>query len=201
MKAQAKFESGINCSNHAEADESTKNFVARHWTNLPHAERPGTRLRKFPKSTITIVGCNDQSNAAEKKNGLSKTRATTVLTYLRDIWGISEKRMKLVARDLPAVPSNRDDSLGLAENRRVEILCDDWDIIKPVVDRTPVISASSSRTIYRQFAAKHWSVPSPHSPNHSKWKVVINGKTVYRQPPPPPAPPSVVRTLTILQRK
>lgn len=159
----------------------------------------GTRLRKFPKSTITIVGCNDQSNAAEKKSGLSKARATTVLAYLRDIWGISEKRMKLVARDLPAVPSNRDESLGLAENRRVEILCDDWDIIKPVVDRTPVISASSQAvqfTVNSPQALERAVAPQPQSQQMEK--VVINGKTVYRQPPPP-TPPATVRTLTILQ--
>ncbi|MFY7999389.1 MAG: OmpA family protein [Candidatus Kapaibacteriota bacterium] len=160
----------------------------------------GTRLRKFPKSTITIIGCNDQSSAAEKKAGLSKNRANTVLAYLRDIWGISEKRMKLVARDLPNVPSNRDDSLGLAENRRVEIVCDDWDIVKPVVDRTPAISASSQAikfTVSSPQALERVSAPTP-VPQQMK-AVVINGKTVYQQPPPPPAPPSTVRTLTILQ--
>ena len=160
----------------------------------------GTRLRKFPKSTITIIGCNDQASAAEKKAGLSKNRANTVLAYLRDIWGISEKRMKLVVRDLPNVPSNRDDSLGLAENRRVEIVCDDWDIIKPVVDRTPAISASSQAvkfTVNSPQALERVSAPPP-VPQQMK-AVVINGKTVYQQPPPPPAPPSTVRTLTILQ--
>lgn len=160
----------------------------------------GTRLRKFPKSTITIIGCNDQSSAAEKKAGLSKNRANTVLAYLRDIWGISEKRMKLVVRDLPNVPSNRDDSLGLAENRRVEIVCDDWDIIKPVVDRTPAISASSQAvkfTVNSPQALERVSAPPP-VPQQMK-AVVINGKTVYQQPPPPPAPASTVRTLTILQ--
>ena len=100
----------------------------------------GARLKKFPKSTIGIVGCNDQNSAAEKAKGLSKARAEAVFTYLRDVWGVPEKRMKLIIRDLPFVPSNRDDSLGSEENRRVEIVCEDWDIIKPVVDRTPAIS-------------------------------------------------------------
>lgn len=160
----------------------------------------GTRLRKFPKSTITIVGCNDQSSAAEKKNGLSKARATTVLAYLRDIWGISEKRMKLTARDLPAVPSNRDDSLGLAENRRVEILCDDWDIVKPVVDRTPVISASSQAVNFTLNSPQVLErAVAPTLPPQQPQKVVINGKTVYQPAPPPPPPPMTVRTLTILQ--
>jgi outer membrane protein OmpA-like peptidoglycan-associated protein len=103
----------------------------------------GARLKKFPKSTITITGCNAQNSPAEKSASLSKSRAQAVFTYLRDVWGMSEKRMKVQARDLPSVPSNRDDSLGAEENRRVEIVCDDWEIIKPVVDRTPVISTPS----------------------------------------------------------
>jgi outer membrane protein OmpA-like peptidoglycan-associated protein len=100
----------------------------------------GSRLRRFPKATVGIVGCNDQNSPAEKKLTLSKARAQAVFEYLRDVWGISEKRMKVSARDLPTVPSNRDDSLGTEENRRVELLCDEWDIVKPVVDRTPSIS-------------------------------------------------------------
>ncbi|TAE22624.1 MAG: hypothetical protein EAZ92_15570 [Candidatus Kapaibacterium sp.] len=114
----------------------------------------GSRLQKFPKSTISIVGCNDQQSAAEKAKGLSKTRADAVFVYLRDVWGISEKRMKVSARDLPAVPSNRDDSLGAEENRRVEILADDWDIIKPVVDRTPAISTPSPSVGFSFSGAK-----------------------------------------------
>lgn len=112
----------------------------------------GFRLQKFPKSVITIVGCNDNVSPKEKNDnvspkektaGLSKNRAQAVFDYLRNVWGISEKRMKIQARDLPLVPSNRDDSLGIMENRRVEIVCDDWEIIKPVVDRTPLLSVSA----------------------------------------------------------
>ncbi len=160
----------------------------------------GGRLRKFPKSVITIVGCNDGASPGEKKAGLSKARANAVFAYLRDIWGISEKRMKIVARDLPSVPSNRDDSLGLAENRRVEILCDDWDITKPVVDRTPAISTSSPFVRFTIASPQGLeSVPPPvYVPQQPK-AVVVNGKTVYQQPPPPPPPPQTVRTLTILQ--
>ena len=160
----------------------------------------GARLRKFPKSTISIVGCNDQSTSAERKSGLSKARAGAVLAYLRDVWGISDKRMRLSARDIPAVPSNRDDSLGVAENRRVEILCDDWDIVKPVVDRAPAITTSSPMitfTVGSPQALERVSAPPP-LPQQPK-AVVINGKTVYQPAPPPPPPPLTVRTLTILR--
>jgi outer membrane protein OmpA-like peptidoglycan-associated protein len=104
----------------------------------------GARLRANPKSTITIVGClSDEEVKSEsvqkKKQPLAKNRADAVFEYLKNIWGINEKRMRRVARDVPAIPSNRTDSLGTAENRRVEILCDDWEITRPVVDRSPTV--------------------------------------------------------------
>jgi outer membrane protein OmpA-like peptidoglycan-associated protein len=160
----------------------------------------GSRLRQFPKAAITIVGCNDQASPGEKKSGLSKARANAVFAYLRDIWGISPKRMKLTARDLPAVPSNRDDSLGLAENRRVEILSDDWDIVKPVVDRSPLISLTAPTVEFRVESPRSLeSVPPPVIPPAQPKAVVINGKTVYQPAPPPPPPPQMKRTLTILR--
>jgi outer membrane protein OmpA-like peptidoglycan-associated protein len=104
----------------------------------------GARLKANPKSTITIVGClsdEEMKNEAvqKKRQSLAKDRADAVFEYLKSIWGISDKRMRRTARDLPAIPSNRTDSLGTAENRRVEILCDDWEITRPVVDRSPTV--------------------------------------------------------------
>ncbi|MCS6808431.1 MAG: OmpA family protein [Candidatus Kapabacteria bacterium] len=159
----------------------------------------GSRLRKFPKSMITIVGCNDATSPNEKRAGLSRARANAVLSYLRDIWKISEKRMKIVVRSLPAVPSNREDSLGLVENRRVEILCDDWDIIKPVVDKTPTIAMSAPIvhfTLMSPESLEH--VPAPvHMPPQPK-AVTVGGKTLYHMPSAP-LTPGTVRTLTIFQ--
>ncbi len=120
----------------------------------------GFRLKQSPKSSITIVGCNDNVSAKEKTLALSKARAQTVFNYLKTVWGVSEKRMKIVARDLPSVPSNREDSLGIIENRRVEILCDDWDITKPTVDRTPIISPSSPALMLELAASAQLSTPN-----------------------------------------
>ncbi len=92
----------------------------------------GFRLRNNPDAKIEVVGCNDGTTPAEKTAGLSKARATEVYNYLRDIWGISESRMKLSFRDKPAVVSNLKDPMGIVENRRVEILCDNWSVMKPV---------------------------------------------------------------------
>jgi outer membrane protein OmpA-like peptidoglycan-associated protein len=93
----------------------------------------GYRLTKNPDSKIEIVGCNDGTTSGEKRSGLSKERATNVYNYLRDVWKIDESRMKLVSRDKPQSVSNLKDSLGITENRRVEIVCD-WEIMKPVFD-------------------------------------------------------------------
>lgn len=92
----------------------------------------GFRLKKNPASKVEIVGCNDGTTPAEKKAGLSKERATVVYNYLKDVWQIEESRMKLSFRDKPEIVSNLKDSLGIQENRRVEILCPDWEVMKPV---------------------------------------------------------------------
>jgi len=114
----------------------------------------GSRLKKFPKPTITIVGCVNDTELRQQRSvqktaktantsSLAQARAEAVFAYFKTVWGISEKRMKIVARELPSTPSNREDSLGNIENRRVEILCDDWDVVKPVVDRSPFVILSS----------------------------------------------------------
>jgi outer membrane protein OmpA-like peptidoglycan-associated protein len=97
----------------------------------------GYRLNKYPEAKIEIVGCNDGKTPEEKRPNLSKERAEAVFKYLRDVWGIDEKRMKITVRNQPAVVSNLNDSLGIVENRRVEILCNDWNIMKPVFDKDP----------------------------------------------------------------
>ncbi len=97
----------------------------------------GFRLQRYPSTNIEIVGTNDGTEAAEKVAGLSKNRAEVVFNYFKNIWGIDQSRMKLTFRDKPAVVSNLKDSLGIQENRRVEILCDDWNITKPVFDKDP----------------------------------------------------------------
>jgi outer membrane protein OmpA-like peptidoglycan-associated protein len=97
----------------------------------------GYRLNQFPDAKIEVVGCNDGTTAEEKRAGLSKERATNVYNYLKDVWNISESRMKLVVRDKPERISNLKDSLGITENRRVEILCPEWNVMKPVFDKDP----------------------------------------------------------------
>ncbi len=97
----------------------------------------GFRLNRYPNTKIEIVGCNDGTTPEEKKAGLSKERAENVYNYFKNVWNISESRMKLTFRDKPQVVSNLKDSLGIVENRRVEILCNDWNVMQPVFDKDP----------------------------------------------------------------
>jgi len=102
----------------------------------------GYRLNQNPDEKITLVGCNDNVTPAEKgkKKTLSNDRAITVRDYLRDVWSISEDRMKIQYRDFPKTKSNPRDSMGWEENRRVEILCDNWEVTKPVFEVGSVIA-------------------------------------------------------------
>lgn len=96
----------------------------------------GYRMKKFPQAKIELVGCNDNTTPEEKAGGLelSRKRAEAVFNYLKNVWGISPERMKITVRNLPKVYSNLKDTAGIKENRRVEILSDEWEILKPILD-------------------------------------------------------------------
>jgi outer membrane protein OmpA-like peptidoglycan-associated protein len=98
----------------------------------------GRRLIESPNSTITLVGCNSDEHKEKNDKALARNRAEHVRDYLRDVWGISEDRMKIEARNLPVKPSFATDSDGIVENRRVEIQSDDWSIIQPVLTNDTV---------------------------------------------------------------
>ncbi len=96
----------------------------------------GYRLKNNPDVKITIVGTNDGVTTCEKNNmKLSESRARNVYDYLKNIWKIDPSRMKLEFVGLPKLPTNiKVDTIGIHENRRVEILCDNWEVVKPVFD-------------------------------------------------------------------
>ncbi len=91
----------------------------------------GFRMKMFPDSKIILEGSNDGNN--EKNNiELSENRAITVRNYLENVWDIERKRMTIKYRNLPSNYSNTDHSDGNEENRRVEIIPDNWNIIAPI---------------------------------------------------------------------
>ena len=95
----------------------------------------GKRLGEHPSATLGITGCNANAGEEAGNTALSRSRAEAVRDYLRAVWGVEERRMKLEARNLPLRPSGSDQADGQAENRRVELSSDDWEIMQPIVTR------------------------------------------------------------------
>ncbi|OGU56456.1 MAG: hypothetical protein A2X64_03330 [Ignavibacteria bacterium GWF2_33_9] len=97
----------------------------------------GFRMNRYPDTKIEIVGTADGTSPEEKSKELTEARAKAVYDYFKDVWQISPDRMKLTYLPKPKVVSNLKDSFGIVENRRTEILCDDWRIMQPVFDKDP----------------------------------------------------------------
>jgi len=114
----------------------------------------GYRLQKNPNVKIKIVGCNDGESKAEKGNlDLSKQRATNIYNYFKNVWGIAESRMELKFQNKPDLPTNiKVDSIGIQENRRVEIITTEWDVAKPVFD---VGSVTEPQPVDMDFVLKN----------------------------------------------
>lgn len=93
----------------------------------------GTRLRRYADANVTLTGSSsvDESDRAE----LSRERAEAVAAYLRNIWGIEQRRIAVRSAPDPSVPSNSAYEEGRAENRRVEISFDRDDLYKPIALR------------------------------------------------------------------
>ncbi|MEP7221006.1 MAG: hypothetical protein ABI876_18920, partial [Bacteroidota bacterium] len=94
----------------------------------------GYRMRRYPATRITVTGCNSAEPGAGENREISVKRGESIVNYLTGIWGIDRSRITMASRNLPEIPSDQHDSLGIAENRRVEITSPDWDITKPVVN-------------------------------------------------------------------
>lgn len=124
----------------------------------------GRRLEENPNASITLVGCNADIGLEKGNRDISRSRAETVRNYFRDVWGVEESRMKIHARNLPDKNSNSSNEDGNAENRRVEIVSDNWKIIEPVLttDTLRVVSPSNIRFIPKVTAVAglaSWDLP------------------------------------------
>ena len=94
----------------------------------------GYRMRTHPETKITITGCNSEQAAIGEVIDVSKQRGQIVYDYIINIWKIDPSRVQLMpARGLPQFRSNIKDPLGIVENRRTEILSDDWEVMKPIL--------------------------------------------------------------------
>lgn len=91
----------------------------------------GQRFKKFPNVKINLVGCNSDFGVEQGNMTLSNNRAENIKNYFVNVWGLNPDRFTVTARNLPETPSKTDNEYGRAENRRVEIVPQDWTIFKP----------------------------------------------------------------------
>ena len=92
----------------------------------------GDRMRKYPSSTIKLVG-----SSAGKGADLGKANAETVKTYLVTNFGIKASRIATEGRDMPIVQSEipngtRDKDLTKVEDFRVDIISTSTDLVMEV---------------------------------------------------------------------
>ncbi|MBR9974029.1 MAG: OmpA family protein [Bacteroidetes bacterium] len=92
----------------------------------------GTRMRALPDASITVRGHVNGTGREKGNTALAQDRAAAVRDYLRTVWGIADTRILLEHGNMPAVPSSSRDTLGQAENRRVEISSESWELLRPV---------------------------------------------------------------------
>jgi outer membrane protein OmpA-like peptidoglycan-associated protein len=93
----------------------------------------GKRMTMYPKAVLTIAGRNSGIGVEKDNKELSGKRAENVKTYLRDVWGISEKRLIIDIGNLPKSKSLPLDEIETAqENRRVELSSNDSRITEPL---------------------------------------------------------------------
>jgi len=99
----------------------------------------GKRLQEQPAVRITLVGNLDEvgfgPTSEDNDTTLARRRAESIRQYLRDVWKIAPERIAVVGRTaLPERGSNSRNVVSNAEeNRRVEIVSDDWSMTRPVI--------------------------------------------------------------------
>jgi outer membrane protein OmpA-like peptidoglycan-associated protein len=89
----------------------------------------GARLKRFPDTHLTIVGCNSNYGKEKGRTDLSRSRAEAVRAYLKYMWGVDGSRMDVEARNLPKAASTNRIVEGRAENQRVEMYSDSPEIL------------------------------------------------------------------------
>jgi outer membrane protein OmpA-like peptidoglycan-associated protein len=90
----------------------------------------GERLQKYPAATVTLIGTTD--GVEPNWQNLATARANAVKDYFVNIWDIESSRITVATKKLPDIPSSNRIPEGMQENRRVEIICNTWDVMKPV---------------------------------------------------------------------
>lgn len=94
----------------------------------------GQRLRARPEVAVTIVGTTseEEGKSPQEQQMLAEQRGQAVQHYFREIWGIDERRITVIA-GRPTNPSSEETADGRGENRRAEFLFDGESLARPVV--------------------------------------------------------------------
>lgn len=90
------------------------------------------RLANNPSSTITLKGCENQSEFSQFKGSLAKKRASAVKEVLVSKYGVSANRITIVENSVATKKSNENSNEGLAENSRVEIYSSSPIVLAPI---------------------------------------------------------------------
>ncbi len=92
----------------------------------------GRRMIAYPIANLTLNGYNSDEGQEKGNRPLSLRRAQAIKDYLVNEWGIDPERITVSGENLPPIPSNTTDPMGIAENRRVEMLSDFPKIFEPL---------------------------------------------------------------------
>ncbi len=102
----------------------------------------GSRMKAKPNSTITVTGHNNTIGEEGKNKVISSERAESVKNYLTTVWQIEPSRIQTKSQNLPSKPSNNTTQDGQEENRRIELVSNNFDILQPLKLRTVTKSAT-----------------------------------------------------------
>ncbi len=138
----------------------------------------GARMLRYPDATLTLQGCLDPTDDGASLS-LASQRAEGVRSYLRTVWGISDSRVVLQTRGLPAMVSTRSIADGRAENRRVEISASDERILAPVFVRNAARSYEPAQLRFNPTVQYQGAI------NTAKYSIVdVNGRTLFTRSGP-----------------
>jgi outer membrane protein OmpA-like peptidoglycan-associated protein len=98
----------------------------------------GRRLRDYPGANLKITGCNSNTGSEKGNKTLSKSRAEAVADYLINNWIINPSRIKIETNNLPDNASSIESPEGIEENRRVELSCDNPEVLMPIISSDTV---------------------------------------------------------------
>lgn len=179
----------------------------------------GSRMRSLSKAKIQLVGCNNNVGLEAGNIMLSYRRADEIRRYLIDIWGVDSSRVTLQARNLPEKPTKSRDSLGIEENRRVEIYSDVWDVLKPVLVNDTInipepptirfrmnikaddgVAKSALNVNQGERSLKLFSMPG--KPDSTlDWNPIIDWNTIADQSSAPSTPDALKFGLDVVDKK